>query len=1061
MVSAHVSILLSVVVSASAALAQGGQSDGNTLPLKSSRTVAFDTDEGTWMAPSVSPDGKTIVFDLVGDLYLLPIGGGKATRLTTGAAFDAQPAFSPDGKRIAFISDRNGTDNLWVMNADGTGAVMISDETNNQLINPAWTPDGETILLQRASMYISNKPEIALVAFNVADRKVITLYPKEGAQTPPGTETSSGSASPDGKLIYFSVAQRYSKQLHSVDRQSGEIKVLTESGDVGVAPIISPDGRYLVFTSQRDDDGGLRVRDLKSGKEDWLVAVTPWSPDDNWTAYYSHYVFTPDSRSVIFTADGKIKRVDIATKTVSVIPFSARVEVPAASRVDAQHRIEDGAVEIKHLGWMNASADGKRVVFSAVGKVWVSEVGGSPRRLTSSPEREFAPALSPDGQWVAYVTRSDTGGSRIVKVPFTGGPAAALTPSGGQYDALAWTSDGGRIVFTGTPKPCAFRFPSYGCYESSLRWISARGGEQSIVLPNVMASTVPRVIRTGADERIAFLDSRTQSLVSVRFDGKDTVTHAKVVVNGYWFPHTMIAPSPDMRWMLFANRNDLYVAPMPPAGSKDPIDPALPAAGARRLTSNGVSTFAWADDGKTITWTTNNFLYRVSLDDAIRASSYTQVQPNAVKFVVTLPRAVSPAKLFLTGARIITMKGDEVIPSGDILIERNRIISVTPAGRNAPPVGAKVMNLRGKTIIPGIVDVHAHLATDMFVPDAAPDFASALAFGITTARDPSAGFQTLGWAEYLEAGELVGPRLFGVGHAMQPNPFPVSSYEDAIVGVRRLKHQGATSLKQYLQPRRDQRQWIRMAAEEAGLNITNEGGYGIRSDLTLALDGFTGFEHSIRTAPLYKDVIQVFAQSGITYTPTLCCAGMGAGRFYREQKDYHPDEKTIRFLSHERSMQAGHGRNQAPMDTVYTTEVARATKDILRAGGRIGFGSHGEWYGMQAVNWEMWIYGWGGMTPLEIIRTATLTSAQSIGFGKDLGSIEPGKIADLVVLDANPLSSIKNSSTMRYVVHNGIVYDANTLDELWPVARKYPVFPWVGEEKAYQELKRRQQKSRR
>src|ERR1700747_3688485 len=125
------------------------------LPLKSDRKVEFTTDEGTWLSLDVSPDGKTIAFELIGDIYTLPIEGGEAKLIDGGMAFDSQPRFSPDGKWIALLSDREGSENIWIMHPDGTEAKQVSKDPNNDFASPNWSPDGKYIFVSKAGFGIT------------------------------------------------------------------------------------------------------------------------------------------------------------------------------------------------------------------------------------------------------------------------------------------------------------------------------------------------------------------------------------------------------------------------------------------------------------------------------------------------------------------------------------------------------------------------------------------------------------------------------------------------------------------------------------------------------------------------------------------------------------------------------------------------------------------------------------------------------------------------------------------------------------------------------------------
>lgn len=1023
------------------------------LPLRTSRTLSFDTQQGTQISFDLSPDGKTLVFDLVGDLYVLPIEGGQATRLTGGAAWDTQPVFSPDGRGLAFISDRNGTKNLWLMNIDGTGARMLSTETGMQIGSPQWLPDARTILVRRETPFSEAHFESSIVAMSTAGGSVQTLY------APSDQFVSAASVSRDSATLYLSHGPRFENpQLYAVERATG--KALSLGADPGFAPTVSPDGRWLVYAGVRDKQWGLRLRDLISGREEWLVAVVPW--DGKWAAWVNFMprcVFTPDSGSVLFYADGHIKRVSLADKRISTIPFSAKVEVPAATRVDFQRRVAEGPMTVQQLRWVNLSQDGRRVAFSALDQVWIQDGQREPRRLTKEPGRAVAPAISPDGRWVAYVAGTDEFGMQVFKVPAQGGKPIPLTPPAGYFLSLAWSPDAKKLVYVGSSQRCeaVYSYP-FACPRAQLGWMSADGRTRGIIRSSVPSATVPTLLGSHPASRIYYLDKEGHDAiyVSVRLDGTDLRTHARIItsspVDYEIYPETAAIPSPDGRWFQFVYRQDTYLAPVAANGDTTIIDLAKSQGAAHRLSTQGATPVGWMQAGKVVAWVTTNKLKSIALEEALKDPGQ-RGRATVVDLKVQVQRQVSAGNLMLRNARVITMRDDEVLESADILVAGHRIAAVGPSGSIAVPGDAKVMDLHGKSIVPGFIDGHDHLATDFVVPQASPDFSSALAYGVTTARDPSGSPETLRWAEFIEAGALRGPRLFGVGYAMHPRSVAVNSYEDALGAVRQVVHLGATSIKQYKQPQRIQRQWMRMAAEEVGFNITNEGGYSLEDDLTMALDGMTGMEHFIRTMPIYNDVIQIMARTGITYTPLL----VPMTRYWAQSADYHGVEKLHRFIAHDRVAGLGGHGNTIIFDKNSVTSVAEGMREIVRAGGQVGAGTHGDFWGSIAFHWDMWLMSWGGMKPLDILRSATLVGAEGLGLDEDIGSIETGKLADVVVLDKNPLEDIRNTDSIRYVIKNGIVYNGDTLDELWPRRTTFTVFPWVKEEADYARLRREQQ----
>jgi Tol biopolymer transport system component/imidazolonepropionase-like amidohydrolase len=1055
---------------------------GLALPIKAVRTLRFTTDEATWISLDVSPDGKTIVFDILGDLYTIPITGGKATRLTTGMAWDCMPRWSPDGRTIAFISDRDGGDNLWLVNTDGTGAKKITKEVDNALSSPMWSPDGQYIVVRRFGAYPTEEnylTNVPLWLYHVNGGNGVQLFPSVATRK----TTNTGAAfSADGRTVYFAshgggyTGENFAAyQIIAFDRERGTETALTASSGGAFRPVTSRDGKWLVYATRAGTKTALRIRDLTSQEDRWLVGETQrddaegYAPND----VFPGYAFTPDSKSVIFYGGGKIKRVDITTRQVSVIPFSADVEVGMGQHLFVPHKVSDAPVQVTQLVTVAESPDARRIAFSAIGKVYVATrdglAFGAPRRITNATTREYYPSFSPDGRWVAFASWSDSAGGAIWKARTDGvGQPVRLTTDGAWVAWPRWTAEGDRIVFGASPRQAGV-VGSGVASMSELRVVSANGGTGIRIISasgGFGGSGGPAGVSpatNGAPARVYYTEvipnatpgfsaNQTTALVSVRLDGADKRTHARITTTQALGITARVAP--DGRGVIVLDRDDVYAFPLTDVGSEGlTVNFSSPTVPLRRLTTEGANYADWGDGGRTIVWSFANHIYRAPVDSIFKYTDAAKWGTTHAVVSMSVPRAAPQGSVLLRGARIVTMRGDEVIERGDVLVTNQRIAQVGP--NITPPAGTRVIDVTGKTIIPGLVDAHAHPKTGREMPEEQEwSIAANLAYGVTTTRNPSGTRWNVAWGELIDAGEMVGSRIYATGFPLTSNNAPIKSYEDALKIVRRYKAQGVNSLKQYLQPRRIQRQWILQAALAEGINATNEGAADLKADITMAMDGYTALEHSIGQVPLYKDVVTVLAESKMVWTPTLVVAyGAPAGdTYWRARTDLHADPKTAFFTPADILQRQARRRPMIVEEDYNFSAIARGVRDVVRAGGRAGLGSHGQQDGI-AAHWELWMLQSGDMTTMEALRIATIYGAESIGYGADLGSIEPGKLADLQVLDANPLENIRNSTSIRYVMKNGELFDATTLDRVWPSARKFPKPSWVQEKEDLDRLR--------
>lgn len=1070
------------------------------LQLVAGRTINLDTDEGTWISLDVSPDGRNVVFDLLGDLYLMPITGGTATSLTSGMAFDAQPRFSPDGRSVVFTSDRDGGDNVWTIDISTRETKLITKGKTSRYRSPEWAPDGKYIVVSRAAAAIGPSK--------------LYMYHKDGGggfqlirdpqPLPAGAFplTTLGAAfGKDDRYIWY--AQRAASweynaglpqfQLMTLDRRTGRRETRAALYGAAFRPALSPDGKYLVYGSRYEAQTGLRIRDLETADEKWLAYPVQRDEQESVASLdvLPGYSFTPDSKAVVVSYGGKIWRVPVDGSPATNIPFRVQAKIDVGPKLAFSYPIADSTDFVVHqIRSAEPSPDEKRLVFVAMDRLYVMDYpGGTPKRLTDLEGNEADPAWSPDGQWISFVTWTREGG-RLYKVRSTGGKPTQLIAASAMYSQPVWSPDGNRIVVVRSP---AQTVREQGGFQGAAEivWVPAAGGTPTLILPT-QGRGAPHFVPS--DTGRIYLYSGGEGLVSIRWDGTDPRVHLKVTglrtpeapqpTNAQW---AKMAPAGDQA--LVQVSNDLYLVTVPLIGETPTINLAsLEAAEVpvKKITDVGGQFAAWSANGRRVHFSIgrSHFVYDVDrakqVDDSVAAAQRARgadttarrdstqrpaggpaanphgYQPVETKIILRAKRDLPQATALLRGARIISMKGNEVIERGDILVRNNRIAAIGPTGTLQAPSDARIIDVAGKTIVPGFVDTHAHPDVTRGEHQQPWSYLVNLAYGVTTMRDPQTGTtDVLTYEDAVDAGLAVGPRIYSTGPGLfGPTYFPalgddIKDLDHARRIMRRYSEFYDTkTLKMYITGNRQQRQWVLMAAREQKIMPTTEGALDFRYDMTMALDGYPGQEHALPITPLYKDVVTLYGQSGIAYTPTLLVVygGPWGENYWYEHEQVYTDQKLRYFTPYEelaaksrRRVRGTFGGGNSGgwfMDDEYNfPNVAKGTADIVKAGGKIGVGSHGQLNGL-GYHWEMWSIAKGGMAPHDVLRCATIFGAEAIGLLGDLGSIEVGKLADLVVLDGNPLQDIRNTNTVRFVMKNGRMYDGNTLDEIYPTARK-------------------------
>lgn len=1012
------------------------------------KEVAFKTDEGTWMNLDVSPDGQTIVFDMLGDIYKIPIIGGQAQLLRGGLPFEVQPRFSPDGKKILFTSDAGGGDNIWTMNTDGSNPQQITKEDFRLLNNAVWLNNDYFIARKH---FTSGRSLGAgeLWQYHITGGSGLQLVEKKNEQQ----DLNEPSVSPDGRYVYYSEDTypggffQYNKnpmaQIFAIkryDRQEGKIEEIIGGSGGAARPQISRDGKKIAFVRRIGVKTVLYIHDLATGESFPIYQDLSKDQQEAWTIFgvYTGFNWMPDDKSIIIWAKGKIQKIDISTGKAIPIPFQADVKTKLAETLKFDNKVFEDNFTAKVIRHCVTSPDEKYIIFNAVGYLWKKDLpNGKPQRLTTETDFEAEPSFSPNGSSLVYVSWNDEAMSCLKEMDLKTGKISKLTNEKGIFRTPQYAPDGKSICYRkeGGNSDQGFTFSK----NTGIYIISVEGGGAALVTKN---GENPRFSNDG--KRIFYntggylFGAPTKEFHSCKIDGTDDKTHfTSKYVNQF-------AISPNNEWIAFSELYKVYIAPFPKTGKTVGLASDTKAVPVALVGRDAGINLHWSSDGSKVHWTLGDEYFSDALTERFKflegaKDSLPPIDTVGIKINLVVPTHKPTDRIAFKNARIITMEGDNVIENGVIIIENNKIIALGNA-KTPIPNGVKVMDMTGKTIMPGIIDVHGHLGEFRLglAPKQKWEYYANLAYGVTTSHDPSANSEMIfSNAELVKAGITVGPRVFSTGTILYgaEGDFKavINSLDDARSAIRRTKAYGAFSVKSYNQPRREQRQQIIQAAREQNVLVVPEGGSFFFHNLSQVADGHTGIEHNIPVAPLYKDVIQFWQNTQTHNTPTLIVNYGGMSGEYEWYQNTNVYEKKRLATFTPRSILNNRARHRTMIPTeeyknghVLTSESCKKLQD---AGVNINLGAHGQLQGLGA-HWELWMLAQGGMSNMQALRCATLNGAKYLGMDKEIGSLKVGKLADLIVCDKNPLEDIKNSETVRYTMVNGRLFDCDTMNEI-------------------------------
>jgi Tol biopolymer transport system component len=992
----------------------------------------FVATEGTWISLDVSPDGRFIVFDLLGHLYEMPIDGGEARPLTTGRSWNMFPRYSPDGKSILFTSDRAGIEDQWTLDRASNGLTNLTKSARS-IYQGSWSADGrlfyassvedaQRIRIYQFGLHGSRQDLVRTGVFQPAIHVVDdTLRNRLLYEHNEGNLPASGA------------------RIKSYDKATGEISIYIDRPGGAANPALSPDGKTLAYVHRDYQVTTLIAHDLETRRERVLVTGLDRDRQDYKVYHHGSYPnmdWHPNGREVILSYGGQIRAVNAVTGAARTIPFRARVDRVLDQTIRFPAREPQGEVRTRTHRWAQRIAGG--ILYETLGDLYLKAPNGT-RRVTETSAHETSPVFDPATGTIYYATWSDDSLGAIESRALAGGAPTRLTTVPTQYGSLALSPDGktlaalrGRPTFHGGDRLGDQR-------EFELILIGPDRREQVVTRVSWIANyavNYPPGITFGPRGELYFSEFQGDTLLlkRVRPDGLgETVLHR--------FPHAVrVEVSPDAKWIAFEEYFRSYLAPLEFVGQATTMSPADRQGTFWRVRPED-GHLAWSRDGATITWVSGSSFLERPVGDVATGRDQPPVRTD---LSVGFPVAIPASTIALTGLRVITMdSARRVLDNATILIRRNRIEAV---GRGvAIPAGAHRVDLAGHTVMPGIVDVHAHFggldhSVLNVIEQRLPGLHAALAHGVTTMYEVYGNVDKDYWVgDLIRKGEMVGPRIYSTGQGIYGSRFfrpKQYRYLEDLEGVREAvthnKDRGATAVKDYLTPHRRARHQIATVARELGLNVEVEPGGEAQTNLTRLIDGATGIAHGMGFTPIYSDIIKMYAATEVGVTPTLIVTldGPQGESFFYESERVWENQKLLRFTTREALVARSRAPHYWPEDQ-FAPRLAAIMKKLHDAGVSVQLGAHGQQLGLDA-HWEMELFAQGGFTPMEVIQIATINGARHAGLDQDVGSIQVGKLADLVVMSRNPLENIKNARAIAFVVQNGVLYRGDDLARVHP-----------------------------
>lgn len=971
-----------------------------------SRTLTISTAELTMPALAVTPDGQSLVASVLGHLVLIPAAGGDARQITSGLSYEADPAVSPDGTRVAFSSNRDGSgSNVFVLDLASRRVTQLSRDLESG--RPAWSPDGRTIAYVRNLLREDHAMDTIPGFRDTGLRELRTVPAAGGASTLVGPPRFFETIFylPDGRLAWTVTEQQRGGMSPTIRRTrvetqaaDGTVQVLgAAEGNIGrVAPGPSGDGIYYAEGTALSwlPFGGMAKRVAAIQDAGTRLAVTR------------------DGQTLYFGDKGQIWRVVLPSGAPRPVPVAATVRVEAAPLVPppawAPPPAVAGPVALHAVLAPQLSPDGRRLVFMAGGFLWEQPVGGTAaahRLFEDDPAFTRDPVLSPDGRQLAYAASVDgrrelrlyDAVSRQTRVLFTvGGASWAMYP--------AWSPDGRQIVFQVTAGIFSpFRLMAVDVVSGASREIARTSG-----------SWTARPQFT-ADGRAIYYTARVDKFAALYRHSLDAGARPAALTELGRHVHEAQV-SPDGRWLAFRRNSEIMLAPM----GAFPIHDAQ----VRRFNAHGGRSFAFTHDGSAIVYADRGRVYRQPVSDG----SAVEIPVRA-----SVTRAVAPP-VVVTRVRVLDLGAGRFGSETSMLVEGGRIRWIGAEQGHQLPAGAVRLDAGGRYAIPGLFDVHVHSAwsNEQTSADAF------IAFGLTSIRDTGGTMDVL-TALDDRSGEtaLPAPRYFHSGEIFEGvmplwgDAFDqIGTAEEARAEARNLKATGARFLKIYPSLPWHLQQVVAEEGHRLGLPLV---GHGVSPDeiIRRVIMGFSSVEHNPGLFASYGDIRKLLAASGTALDATL---SVGLGNVMVASNPQWAEDSLVREYVPDASRSPGGGaRATGPTYRQLLDEAAprfAKLREARESGVDMLAGTDsmmgGVYFGL-ALHREIAAFVDAGYTPIQVLRMATQAAADEVGAGRVLGSLTPGKLGDLVLLDKDPLADIRNTLAIWRVMKGGRVYDPSVM----------------------------------